>query len=556
MRAHERGGQRKVELHARRYFSMRRRGSAALAASLPLVLLWPGPNSSASEAQARVFPLASKQLGARRAWQPPAFRGAEGGGSMAIGGRGGVVYHVNTLSDSTNGACRGGNPATICSLRDCIQASGPRTCFFRIGGTIDLASSLHILHPYVTIAGQSAPGGGVQLTSRTGDLVRVGTHDVIVRFLRVRMQGEANTSSPFAIADEQNDVYNVIFDHCSASWAGWDTWNLWMGRRRRVIKNVSIQWSIAAEPNFRTNGGCNFVIAAMTPELANAGTDIDLHHNLFLSGDHRNPSHRVKSGRIVNNLIYNWSYYAVKVTGIKDVVGNYFKPGPATGASPEIQTYYDPVKAGGASVELAVHVARNCAPRNGFISSSDDWTSLTGHTATADGSDEFTAVPSAGRFRRAAPLCAKGQTVGCKAVDSPGAAISVFPAERLAELDGPLLPAINSLGVPGVGASAKLDDQACNGRWVANRDALDARYIAEAASGTHRRGTAGAGCHTVLRPGSAPRIAPGRACPDADGDGLPDAYEAAQGLNPRDPEDGRARANSGYTHLEEYLNGR
>ena len=82
----------------------------------------------------------------------PAFPGAEGFGANSIGGRGGTLIEVTNLNDSGPG-----------SFRAAVEASGPRIVVFRVGGTIELQSSLIITNPYITIAGQTAPGGGITL---------------------------------------------------------------------------------------------------------------------------------------------------------------------------------------------------------------------------------------------------------------------------------------------------------------------------------------------------------------------------------------------------------
>ncbi len=150
------------------------------------------------------------ELGMARA-DVPAFPGAEGFGAFAVGGRGGAVLFVDNLNDAGPG-----------SLRAAIEATGPRTVIFRVGGTIDLSSSLIVRSPYLTIAGQTAPGGGIALKRGT---LRIGTHDVIVRGLRVRPGDEQPGGTPPTQRDaiglsggyKGQDVYNVIIDHCSLS---------------------------------------------------------------------------------------------------------------------------------------------------------------------------------------------------------------------------------------------------------------------------------------------------------------------------------------------------
>ena len=85
----------------------------------------------------------------------PAFPGAQGGGAVSVGGRSGAVIEVTNLNDSGAG-----------SLRACVLASGPRTCVFRVGGTIQLLSSIMVNNPFLTVAGHTAPGGGIQLSGR------------------------------------------------------------------------------------------------------------------------------------------------------------------------------------------------------------------------------------------------------------------------------------------------------------------------------------------------------------------------------------------------------
>jgi len=104
--------------------------------------------------------------------QQLAFPEAEGFGRYAVGGRGGTVYEVTNLDDS------GPN-----SLRAAVDASGSRIVVFRVSGTIALGSRLIVDDPYITIAGQTAPGGGICLRNYA---FQIKADHVIVRYMRFR----------------------------------------------------------------------------------------------------------------------------------------------------------------------------------------------------------------------------------------------------------------------------------------------------------------------------------------------------------------------------------
>ncbi len=104
--------------------------------------------------------------------QIPNFPGAQGFGAFTVGGRGGKVIKVTSLEDSGPG-----------TLREALTTAGPRIIVFTTGGIINLKTKLTIRDPFVTIAGQTAPGNGICLR---GEGVRVSTHDVVIRYLRIR----------------------------------------------------------------------------------------------------------------------------------------------------------------------------------------------------------------------------------------------------------------------------------------------------------------------------------------------------------------------------------
>lgn len=118
------------------------------------------------------------------------------------GGRGGVVYEVTNLDDSGAG-----------SLREAVEASGPRIVVFRVSGNIELEESLSIRDPYITIAGQTAPGDGVCLTHQS---LSIRTDHVIVRYLRVRPSDESGDEVD---AVSVTSGHHIILDHLSTSWS-------------------------------------------------------------------------------------------------------------------------------------------------------------------------------------------------------------------------------------------------------------------------------------------------------------------------------------------------
>jgi pectate lyase len=148
-----------------------------------------------------------------------AFPTAEGFGAAAAGGRGGRVIEVTTLDDAGPG-----------SLRAAMEAARPRICVFRVSGTITLKSAIQVRQPYLTVAGQTSPGG-VQIRgdgNPAGDwgvwFVN-GAHDIVIRHLRVRMGGNHKHDAGNNIlcyGTAEPGVHDVIVDHCSVAW-GADT---------------------------------------------------------------------------------------------------------------------------------------------------------------------------------------------------------------------------------------------------------------------------------------------------------------------------------------------
>lgn len=206
----------------------------------------------------------------------PSFPGAEGYGSVARGGRGGRVIAVTNLNAFGPG-----------SLRAAVEAEGPRIVVFRISGTIDLESGLRIFHPYITIAGQTAPGDGITIKGSLG----IRADDVIIRYLRVR----ADTPGD-ALGGRGHE--NIMIDHVSASWSTDEVLSIYTG------SNVTIQWSMITEALNPENHGFGGIW----------GNDYSTyHHNLFAHNVSRNPRFGSGTGNndFRNNVIYNWRHETV-----------------------------------------------------------------------------------------------------------------------------------------------------------------------------------------------------------------------------------------------------
>ena len=249
-----------------------------------------------------------------------AFPSAEGFGSDAVGGRGGSVHHVTNLDDSGSG-----------SLRACVEADGPRTCIFRVGGTIMLQESLVAANPYLTIAGQTAPGDGIALrldASAKRAALLIKTHDVVVRQMRVRVgPSETPTCCRDAIAIVER-ARDVILDHVSASWAVDENVSV----SGEGVENVTIQWSIVSESlNCSSHKkGCH----GMGVLVGQGATDVSLHHNLIAHNQNRSPRIAGGSVDVVNNVIYNpgnWNGASHASENAKvNYVGNHVISGPNT----------------------------------------------------------------------------------------------------------------------------------------------------------------------------------------------------------------------------------
>jgi len=456
----------------------------------------------------------------------PAFPGAEGAGALAVGGRGGDVCKVTNLNDSGPG-----------SLRACVERSGPRTVVFEVGGTIELQTHLRFRDPFITVAGQTAPGGGIQLKSAADNprgLIVINTREVVIRYLRVRRGTTGYKSDTIRITDTDGQlVENIIFDHVSSFWSENQNWSINGRREGTAPRNITLQNSILAEPiGGRVQG---LITPSDSVEAALAMSNIDMHNNFLTNSRHRNPSFQVDSGRFVNNIVYHatnwWSRFG---TGSHvDLIGNKYKRGPEKPGSrgqtelhfmeyhPEMRNAHEKIQ----RFENLYYVVGNWGEMSGMRPDTDNWPytrMVPGYTGSNMNASPGGVPPEA--WRRYEPLPAVGSPITIRHVD---------------QLEDYLFPI--------VGASRRLD---CGGNWVFNRDAADARVIEEymnfggVVSPSHENDV-----------GGFPQIAGGSPCVDTSGDGIPDEWAIAHGFDPVDSSLGRSVHESGYTYLEIYLGG-
>lgn len=283
---------------------------AAFARALPVIKEW--------EAKGKPYiPWAAKPSDLPQA-KIPAFPGAWGGGMYSFGGRGGKVFVVTNLNDSGPG-----------SFREACEAGGPRIVVFNVAGIIHLKSHLHIRAPYITIAGNTAPGDGVCIA---GNTVEIDTHDVVIRYMRFR-RGQTWVGD----RDDSlggNPVGNIMIDHVSASWGLDECMSIYRhmyqppegGKELKLpTVNVTIQDSIFSEALDTYNHAFGSTIG---------GLNSTFHHNIWACNSGRNPSVGMYGDfTFVDNVIFNWVHRTVDGGDQRsefNIINNFFKPGPAT----------------------------------------------------------------------------------------------------------------------------------------------------------------------------------------------------------------------------------
>ncbi|TQR97090.1 pectinesterase family protein [Paenibacillus ottowii] len=436
----------------------------------------------------------------------PAFPGAEGGGKYVTGGRGGEVYEVTTLADYGKG-----EQMIPGSLRAAVSSDN-RTVVFRVGGTIHLKEPLKILGNNLTIAGQTAPGDGITVSDYT---TGIDADNVILRYLRFRLT-DRYSSEDDALGSRYHK--NIMIDHCSFSWSVDEVLSLYDN------VNTTVQWSIASESMLMTThqkgrhgyGGIW------------GGRNSTYHHNLLAHNASRNPrfptdKKQIDAVEMTNNVIYNWGFFSSYGggEGSYNVLNNYYKYGPNTYKDVRSQIFVD---VGSEKYKTRMFIGGNYMYGNDSVTK-DNWQLGTSIGSIID--------PST---RLAEPIEVRG------------------------EYDNGISPNAYGPYQATDAQTAYAEVLAGSGATLPRRDAVDARIMNDVKNGT------GAFINSPREAGWIydDYSVTTAELTDSDLDGMPDEWERAHGLDPKNA-DGRngqqlagtgeyAHFAKGYTNLEVYLN--
>ena len=500
--------------------------------------------------------------------QAPAFPGAEGHGRFTTGGRGGKVIHVTNLTDDASNPAEG-------SLRWALKQSGTKTIVFDVSGYIDLKADLSI-SKNTTIAGQTAPEGGITLRYYT---LHLSGDNIIVRFIRSR-RSQVKDVNDGADAIWERHRKNLLLDHCSFSWSIDEIASFYDNR------DFTMQWCTLGEglANPGHSKGAHSYGGIW------GGKNASFHHNMIVHVQNRAPrfngarygwdgydktkySSTVDAERVDfrNCLMYNWGNgngcYGGPGGGYINIVNNYYKAGPGTSNRTRV-TQISVASSGNASSdhpELYGLSSRYYIQGNYVTAASSpenyDWSGVKydGGLQTLNG--ERYIPDAAHNFgENVEYVSISGKDCVKLKLDSPidAGTVTTHSAETAYE---------------------KVRTYAGSSLY---RDAVDARYMEEARTGTvtyhgdvayvkdgktySMSKTEGivdfindpdgeANPKTASYPELPMNVRP--ADFDTDGDGMPDVWERANGLDPNDSSDGAKYTldteKGWYTNLEVYL---
>lgn len=497
----------------------------------------------------------------------PAFPGADGYGKYVTGGRGGEVCYVTRLDDCTDSNLV---PGTLRWALRHDNGGKPRTVLFNVSGTIYLTSKLKLQYPDISILGQTAPGGGITITGYNMYICR---NNVIVRYLRFRA-GDVPATSMTGLDIENAD--NVILDHCSMTWSmeecltAYDT------------DYTTVQWCIIGEGLYNSKNSKG----ARAYATQWGGEHSTMHHTLITNSHSRAPRFngvRSKSNNkgdhdyqvdseFANNVVFNWSQAGNQYGGEYDkaavetpewcaddpgynrvyLINNYYRPGPSTKIGAATARYwcapsspYGQWYLSGNKFEVNGTYSTKTGVWNADELNKVNADNLYGaQTGEASRGINLTGSNFTQYVMKEMPYSLSGLTYETadeaynKVVTMAGASLP-----RYDKVDRRLLDE----------AAGKVNPKYIGASLVANGDygIIDSPNDI-ALTKTDQYAVDGVVYNNFPFVGMADGD---KYAVDSDGDGMPDAYEDAVGLNKNDAADGAAATASGYTNLEIYLNG-
>ncbi|MCD8298104.1 MAG: pectate lyase [Prevotella sp.] len=459
-----------------------------------------------------------------------AFPGAEGFGRYVSGGRGGTVYHVTTLEDNTSEG----------SFRYAVKKSGTRTIVFDVSGTIHLTSELKLSNGNVTIAGQTAPGDGICIADYPFTLA---ANNVIIRFMRFRM-GDVYGQEADGLGGM--DKKNIIVDHCSVSWSIDECLSVYGN------ENQTVQWCIVSQSlvNSAHSSGAHGYGGNW------GGAGATYHHNLLADHNSRTPrlgprpsTQTSEQMDLRNNVIYNWAgngCYGGEGMNV-NIVNNYYKVGPGTettsttkqrriasiGVRTSSYTNHDTDSLNSWDAMWHVwgkfYVDGNVNSKFSDVTN-DNWTYGIYNQISNDSDVDYTYTQ---------------ETKDTMKVDTP------IPFESV------------TTHTAEVAYEKVLDYAGCS----LHRDWLDEVIVSDTRNGEATYTGSKVNIPGLidsqddLKPEDAgddwspwPELASEEAPLDTDGDGIPDDWEDANGLDKNNASDGSTIGDDGYSNLENYMN--
>lgn len=449
----------------------------------------------------------------------PSFPTAEGYGMYAKGGRGGKVAIVTNTADylTTETPIEGSLRWAFAQYPD-----QPLTVVFQTAGTIVLKDELRVKRNFLTVAGQTAPGDGIFI--RGGKVNFGGSTHLVLRHLRIRVGLTADTTYIDGGALGLENASNCIIDHCTFGWSSEENMTMYDNTL------TTVQWSIVHEGLY--DAGHPKGVRGYGSQWG--GQTATYHHNLLAHNYSRSPRFngaRSNDARVlmdfINNVNYNWgkanSAYGADIEGGTiyfqrwhrvNFMNNYYKPGPARP---------------GTSSSFYVQSSFSSAQKTDQIA---QWY-MTGNIMEGTANADKTTNNYLG--------------LDASAYTSRGISADALRSDTMFLTPNPVNMETAQQAYESVLAKA----------GAMPRDTIDRRVVNEVRTGTAaakgKQGSWGI-IDSPFDVEGYPDYNSYNTYVDADQDGMDDAWETANGLNPADADDRNLVTLSGYTALEVYLN--